>query len=392
MKSISKLAAVVALSLSASVFAAPVANQKNSRNMKPSGNCSPKPPTSCECPCYPDCALPCDFPIAYNKNARIDTDPCGLDLFMDASFIYWNVSQDNMDIGRTAVAPDAAAPDASIPTQDFDYKPGFKIGGGLSSTYDNWQVEAVYTWLHQKNDYHTGSSVASFVGGDPTILTNDWFVHLTSAGHEPVAAMNSHWTMNMDLVDVLLSRPFYQGQRLTITPYTGLSALFMRQKFHINAIFPTGVTTQVAMSHNRSRFWSVGPSLGADFHWLIGAGFRVELDAGASILYARYTKVKHTETFDAAAVQSTGPINGHMPVTGTLRALNTLGLGFGWGSYFWGNDFHLDLIATYDFKMLWNQNMMRQLVGALADNFGGRAEPIGNLYLHGLTFTARFDY
>jgi hypothetical protein len=65
-----------------------------------------------------------------------------------------------------------------------------------------------------------------------------------------------------------------------------------------------------------------------------------------------------------------------------------LGLGLGWGSYFAHNTWHFDLAATYDFHVFWGENVMRAFRD-LVSNVEGTP---GNLFMHGLTLTTRFDF
>ena len=65
-----------------------------------------------------------------------------------------------------------------------------------------------------------------------------------------------------------------------------------------------------------------------------------------------------------------------------------IGLGFGWGSYFYEDSWHIDIAASYEFHIFWNQNMMRKIkdTSALEDPH------VGNLILHGLTVALTLDF
>jgi hypothetical protein len=65
-----------------------------------------------------------------------------------------------------------------------------------------------------------------------------------------------------------------------------------------------------------------------------------------------------------------------------------MGVGLGWGSYLYCQKYYIDFSARYDFALLWEQNVMRSFASSLA----GRADDIGDLSLHGLTLTGRFDF
>lgn len=66
-----------------------------------------------------------------------------------------------------------------------------------------------------------------------------------------------------------------------------------------------------------------------------------------------------------------------------------MNLGIGWGSYLGCQDYHLDILATYDFQVFWNQNMMVQLAD---DVFIRTGHAAANLYLQGLTVRTQFDF
>ena len=344
----------------------------------------------------PDCCLPCDFPRAYNEAARIDVTSCNHDMFAYASFIYWHVSQEYMDIGRTALFSDLETPptparDAKVPTPSFSYHPGFKVGAGFSWDKDNWQLEGVYTRMYQQTNYSTGTPIGTAVAGNPIIIPNEWWLNLSEITAQQAATMSSKWTMNMDLADLLLSRPFYLGRCLVLKPYTGLSALFIRQKYHIDATFPRSTTTTVAESNNWSHSWAIGPSAGANFLWLLSYGVRIEADVGMRLFYEKYSHLRHRESFNQVVVGA-APLNGHMPVTSVLRPVTDMALGLGWGRYFKDNHYHVDFEATYEFALFAHENMMRQTLGYLANNPVGYSNPIGDLFLHGLTVTGRVDF
>jgi hypothetical protein len=89
----------------------------------------------------------------------------------------------------------------------------------------------------------------------------------------------------------------------------------------------------------------------------------------------------------------TNPITTNASVSQEIDYLRThldLEMGFGWGTYFDDNNWHVDLSAVYGFQVFWDQNMFREFSNSTmqAKSFA----PNGNLYVHGLTLSARFDF
>jgi hypothetical protein len=328
-------------------------------------SCSCAPTTSC-CTFEQGLGL-CNekFPAAYNAPARIDVQ-CSWDLFLTGSFIYWRADQEAMDFAYARTARTSVTTGSPL-TQDFDFKPGFQVGLGFNFEHDNWVTFLEYTWLHQTTC--TGSSTAP--AGYALYPTS----YMSSSQPSFVSA-SSKWKSSFDILDATVGRPYYLGRKLTVNPYGGLRAAWIRQNFRVS-------TDANVVSHNRSNSWGIGSKLGLESHWLLDWGFRVEGDVAGSLLYTKYTSVAHRETI--SDVESYASLDCY----GTVRPMADMSLGLAWGSYFDRQNYYFDLGAFYDFKVMWSQNMMRYLANSA--NNGANAQP-GDLHLQGLTVKARFDF
>jgi len=391
--------AALVLAVSSSVFASEAITTSKNTMMapKPSNSCKPvkpackpvkkaKPCEPCEEPepcCFfeqglaleDDVKPPCDvkYHPGYNAAAAISVDNAW-DFNVDASFIYWNVSQEAMDVTYVAplVGSATTRTPGSVVYQDTGYKPGFKVGIGWDTHFDNWALNAEYTWLHQsKNTSATAPGIEIFTA-------NDWFPdHIA----DPFDAVSSVWKMHMDMVDVVVSRPFYQGTHLTLSPTGGLRGLFLRQTMDVTLSELTAPTS--ISSANSSHSWAVGPKCGVNSHWLVWRGLRFEGQMDASILYTRYTSIVNTET-----VAGVGSASSSASDFSAVRPAVDMGLGLGYGAYMFRNSFYFDLAVRYDFSQFWSQNVMRNFASQLQ----GRDDAIGDLHMHGLTITLRCDF
>ncbi len=308
---------------------------------------------------------------AYNAPAGIDVRGWDFDVF--GSFIYWHVSQDSMDIAHVLPSSTATPPlPGAIAFQDFKYKPGFKAGVGFNTNYDGWVGWAEYTWLHQKTS--TAQTAPALPSGAPGAWTaQDWFT--TTPLTAP--SVSSHWRMNLDILDLMVSRPFYQGTKVTIDPFAGLRGLLLRQNLNINLGVP--------FAHVKSQSWAIGPDAGVAGHWMLGtSGFRFEGKAAGSLLYTRFHNLSHKEQDTATG----GAVTTRVQSIGAVRPIAELGVGLGWGQYSSCNNYHIDFSIRYDFMLLWEQNVMRLFTTYLQ----GFVDFPGDLHLHGLTASARFDF
>lgn len=336
----------------------------------------------------------------YNQPARIKVNG-KWNFNLNASFIYWHASEDGLDVAfQERRVPTNAANTQLLRTggdmsnHTGSYKPGFKVGAGLTTAnFDDWMINAQYTWYRSMNHESRGKN-------DPTVAyrVNNWFPnqHNIYAG-----SVSSDWGLHFQLIDLTMSRPFYQGSRLTVNPYAGLRSALIRQHFTVEMhnIF-TNVdnaggapfTTTERRSLSKSNSWSIGPVFGMNSNWLLGAGFRGLANASAGILYTRYTTVSLvSEQSDTTPTMSfpAGAIDSEWDKHNALRPFLEFDLGLGWGRYFHDMDYFIDFSASYDFLCFPSQNMMRVNADAANSRTGGAP---GDLYLHGLTVNARFDF
>ncbi|MBS0615035.1 MAG: hypothetical protein JSR58_00600 [Verrucomicrobia bacterium] len=310
----------------------------------------------------------------YNQSAMYDVTGTW-DWFLEGSFIYWQTSQEGMDLGVTRVLP-VGSPGRKVRYQDFDYKPGFKVALGFDTTFDDWVFFGEYTWLHH-NNRHT-----KHYTGNTTLNARPW-VDPTNETH--LTRLTSNWDFDLDIFDLALSRPFYQGTRLTVNPVFGLRAMWLDQSLTMH-VTPTGKPASV---RNKVRYtsdsWALGPRGGLLSNWHLGAGFRIIGNAYAGLLYTRYTKVKDKQGTQGGAT-AVSVSNG---TRNWLRPQLEFDLGLGWGRYIYGDKYHIDFSATYDYLVFFNQNMMRWMSDRVS--IGSDGGP-SNLYLQGLTLTGRFDF
>jgi hypothetical protein len=333
------------------------------------------------------------YPCAYNAPANICVKN-GWDFDLFGSFIYWHASQEFMDI---AYVPEVPAPALALPAaqptsgavayQNVKYEPGFKVGFGFNTNYDGWVFRGEYTWLHQTVSTSPITAPTLNSGAAGTWYASDWFTYYNSAvGVNSGAAVSSSWKMKLDMVDAVFARPFYEGAQLTVTPYGGLRALWLRQNLNIQLLNTALVTT--SSSSNRSSCWSLGPTTGVGGHWLLGWGFRFEGNAAGSILYTQYTKVQHSEQDANALLSGAQGVKSSLTDLNVLRPVGQLAVGLGWGSYCGSNECYFDISAGYEFLYFWDQNVMREWVGSIQ----GYVNAVSALQMHGMTATVRFDF
>ncbi len=308
---------------------------------------------------------------AYNAPARINVSETW-DVYLTGSFIYWEAREKGLDFARLR----SATPDTyrgKTVDMGFQYKPGFKVGMGIQMhKHDDWNIYAEYTRL-DLSDHNSCND-----NGSATLVAL-WLNDSTPT--DSLSRAQATWKLNHNVVDVELGRPSYLGSRLVYAPFGSIRAFFIYQKLDAKYTNEKGIIR----SNNKSEAWAVGPRLGLKAKWLLGDGFYMYGNPAASLAFQR-SKFKIKQY--SASAPATLIVDNH-DHTGYLTPNYDLGVGFGWQRYFMDKAVHFDLVAGYDFHYFHYQNEMRHQRD-LSDQFVDA--DAGNLAMHGLTVTVRFDF
>lgn len=322
------------------------------------------------CPPKPKCEemKQVQLMAGYNAPSRIEVRGCW-DVYASASFTYFQPCQDGTEVGYTTETVESVDYENVI-NQKFSYKPGFKVALGMNFDHDNWDSMIQYSW---------------FRGSDTSSTKVDAAVQTvrpigSSIADAAYTEASQTWKLHMDLIDWDLGRNYYVGTKLTFRPFFGARAAWIRQ--NLVGTFSNADVASTKALYQSSSSWGVGARTGLNTNWALGEGFRLFGNGAADVLFTQYTKLK-THTEDAKVVKnvaSQGSLN-------CLRSHLDLEVGLGWGSYFDCNNWHVDLTAGYGFQVFFDQNMFRPTPSNVDTAFPG-----GNLYVHGLTASARFDF
>ena len=314
---------------------------------------------------------------AYNSSARYDVEGAW-DFFLNASFIWWKPMQQGMALGTTGNTNPGASID-SIVNMRFKYKPGFKVGLGMYCDHDNWDLSANYTWLYA----NTTKRYTAAIDGTNNYLPY-WFDQ--NSQNNTISLQHSKWNLKFNDIALELGRCFYVGTKLVFRSHYGLKINFIKQKMStdINYVLQGTLTTPKSSALQKS--WAIGPRVGCDMKYLLGAGFRFFGSPTFALLYQDFSKIRFNQ--DTPTTPTTKLHNAKNSER-QLTSNPTANIGFGWGSYFGDNKWHFDIALGYDFEAFLNQNQMAKLVSAHTNIYN---DMFGDLFLHGYTLSVRFDF
>jgi hypothetical protein len=326
-------------------------------------------------------------PSAYNHQACIVTDSS--DVFITASFIYWQALEDCNDLGHSFPVTQLATNYGSVQEMTFKYKPGFKVAAGATLGHDNWVLTGEYTWLHF-TDY-------SAVTVDPTLQ------NLAESNYYDVNVyeIRSWWKCRYDMADIELSRPFYMGTALVFKPFGSLRGGCINQ-YYYGTNYRRISDPLLDFFYNKQKTWLVGPRIGMDCDWIFCNYFRLVGNVAAALFYQKFNNYVELSFFNDRGFYYERVLNDK---SGQLTPNLEGALGLGWGSYFGEhNSWHFDMSVLYEINYFFNQNKMhslnekavQELLTYMADNINeyhySPTYKAGDLMLHGLTVTARVDF
>ncbi len=313
-----------------------------------------------------------EMPEIFSKSARLETkDPWNFSV--NVAFNEYQAVQDSMELAYMSSASSRVS-DGSLLVLDYDYHPGFEIGFVLNLPYDFWSLGGEFFW-------YQGNSHKKKTAEEPQYYLSPLFV-----GDSPlIRSIDANWKLYVDVADLYLSRPYYSGEKWSVVPRAGFRGTWISQRFTVDAnLFDEDPVAQSV--EMKSKSWAIGPGVGCQTNFLLGAGVSLFGDLATSIVYTRYNKID--AKFSNSLGQKAHPSNN---LLGTVRPNIDAGLGIEWdsllafssGSYEWQKTFYLNLSASYNFSVFFAQNMGVALVSA-ADNSDSTP---GNLYLQGLTIS-----
>ena len=277
--------------------------------------------------------------------------------------------------------------DGDVVDLETCYQPGFKIGLGTNMNHDRWDIQTFYTWFRSIQKGKTTLNPAS-----EDQLAPLWLIPIATGASNPFYYNgNETWKLDMDLLDLELSRTFFMGSHFVMRPFVGVRAAWIRQKLSVDYLNVAGgkVPENIFIQH-KFHSWGVGPKTGFDSHWRVGQNFRFFGNLEGDIVFTEYRKIRVNQMGKNAAGQPTANSgfrtlqkNSHHP-----RPHIDTEFGIGWETACNSRGWHLDLTAGYSYQVFFGQNMFRNFVNNFSLN---SLAPSGDLYIHGLKVTMRLD-
>jgi len=266
------------------------------------------------------CCMPLEDPLCYPYavNPPISAASC-CNFGGRVDFLYWRPHSDNNSFATvlnsgafTTVRSGAIvrSDEFSVTQVDlnYDWQAGFRIGVDVGYPCNEWRLSLDWThYLHHSPKAYesaggSNSNSASVPGTmqvatlsylqDPSFysaLTSDSFASSLSFD----SSANGQWRVDYNTLDLLFQRQFYVGHKVTLAPYAGLKAMFLKQTLHSSAstsyLFTAGADTGIVATNMTadlcSDFKGVGIEAGLETTWDVVCNLGFYGDISSSILY-----------------------------------------------------------------------------------------------------------
>ncbi len=311
----------------------------------------------------------------------------GAGFFFSADFIWWKAQIGNLQYAGTGVSDGGqnvpagtSSSKGSIKNPDFNFQPGFKVGAGLDFEHDGWDVFAEYTWLnggHHHNHLNGGPGLGEISGSSTVVPAG-------SLGFFSCVTASSSWEQHLNVLDGELGRNFFISHRLTLRPFIGLKAAWIKEeltnRYLTTATNPLFATTTYNIRQSRHQhMWGIGARGGIDTVWHFNKNWGIYGDMAFTALWSDFhTRAKDRFT-DVATGLSIDTVNTRVSITEINMVFET-NLGLAYMTWFNDDKCQFSLRAGWEEQIWFNLNHFSN-VGA-----------VGNLTMHGLTVKAGIGF
>ena len=280
--------------------------------------------------------------------------------YLTAEYLLWRTRQEGMEF-------------ATAKRVNFEFDSGFRVGLGVHSPCDGWDVYVNYTNFNptQSNNAH-GSFYPLFLYQGP----NATKISSVSNAH-------AHWKMGFQNLDVEIGRAYYIAKTLTFRPFIGLKGAWIDQHANIHyqgGVIPAGQTFR---THFKNDFKGAGPLIGIESNWLLGAGFSFFGNLAAALVVGHFDNEQQQHQLNGAEVVHLDTAFNLVSPTVQMIA------GLAWDRNFNRDQCHFGLSAGFETQYWWSQNQIEQFTD---DDLPINVRVQGGLAFYGLTLRARFDF
>jgi hypothetical protein len=297
----------------------------------------------------------------------------------------------------------------------YDWSPGFRLGLGWDSKYENWDLMVNWTWFynhtenHISKEAHSATSTNAGLAGSQNGLgiyaewLGEWLpsgtgnfldevpIQLVHPG--PFTHARASWELSYNTVDALVGRSFISRSNL-LKPFFGLRAGFIERemlaKYHgyqnlgsLLTFVPLYNGFSSGSTRAKMEFSGFGPCVGIMDQFRFCCGLRLLGELSAALLYGPVSGSDKFTLNNLAGGVSTLFSGSDFHETREWSPVTNLQMrfGFGWATCFNGDKYSFSIDAA------WEET--RWFFHGFSNN---NNKGITNISLSGLTVSTQFGF
>lgn len=216
--------------------------------------------------------------------------------FAEGELLYWKADVDGVAYATTSVVRHAEGAVGDVNTHyktrtpHFNYDPGFRVGLGVESPFDLFDICFVWTRFYTEGHDKAHGTLVSFVPIPGDKLIYDGIGLIKSMASIPNSA-SADCGIKENILDLQLARGIPVSRHFFMRPYFGVRSLWSSIDWDIkvkrNFLAP-GIFDQDATELKvKNDFQAVGGLIGLEFDWKAPMGFGVNMRGSGSLVWGR---------------------------------------------------------------------------------------------------------
>ncbi|NGX35107.1 MAG: hypothetical protein K1060chlam1_01477 [Candidatus Anoxychlamydiales bacterium] len=348
-------------------------------------------------PCAPkdvccDEATPGPFAFAYPKDNGLSC-PRGFNVY--GEFLWMKPSEEGLEYAisnhTTAANPwifpilVGKVESFSSGSQEWDWRPGFRIGFGSNSTFDKYQIEASWTYIKIK------ATANATINGAGDFLPLFLPAIVPQGGVTfSLKDASTKWSGDFNSFDISCSKPYHVSRYYVSSPRFGVRTAWIDQdmvyRYSLISEFSTDLSARAIAKND---YWGVGLLGAYNSQFIISKNWNIYAKALVSLLFGKFDISQHANwtTIGSAPTAHSYDVEDSFY---SVQPNAELGVGLCWTRTFDHDQYLASVKVGYEFHHWWNQNQIRRFFDT--DPTANDTVSRGDLSFNGFEFAVNIDF
>lgn len=189
----------------------------------------------------------------------------GYNMYLEGQFLWWLTKIDTLPFAQSAAGSGTNSFNGDYKRVNTGFAPGGRLTFGGLMPYDHWDIHFTWTYFTQKASSKVNNN-AYYLGNNQSLPTLTNYIR-------------AKYNISLNMLDAILTRPSWMGERLALSPYLGIRGTWLDQAFNTTA----NLTAPPAQSPPTSQVYNLSNRSSSDFRGaglLAGFSLRYELKSG----------------------------------------------------------------------------------------------------------------